>query len=68
MRGDQYRAPDGRVMFVSSGISGGRTWGTYWRKPTGSLKRYRGIKCVSTCQAAQEVLDAYAKMKNWELV
>jgi hypothetical protein len=29
----------GRVLFVSDGISGGKTWGTYYRKPSGSLKR-----------------------------
>lgn len=29
----------GRVLFVADGISGGKWWATYYRKPSGSLKR-----------------------------
>jgi len=68
MQTSRYRAPDGRVMFVHDGISRGESWGTYWRKPSGSLKRYRGIRCERDRETAQRVLDAYARMRQWELV
>ena len=39
MNGSTYRDNQGRLLFVSAGISDGTIWGTYFRKPTGSLKR-----------------------------
>lgn len=34
-----YRDKQGRILFVSGGISSGKSWMTCYRKPSGSLKR-----------------------------
>ena len=39
MNGSTYRDNQGRLLFVSAGISDGTIWGTYYQKPTGSLRR-----------------------------
>lgn len=61
----KYQDKQGRVLFVSSGISGGTLWMTVFRKGTRSTKRYRGIEPVSDRDAAQQALDEKAKKEGW---
>lgn len=35
-----FQLKDGRILIVSDGISNGRLWGTFIRKPSG-LKRFK---------------------------
>ena len=59
-----YMTRDGRTLFVHSGISGGRTWSTYYRIRTGSLRRLKTMPVRETREAAQADLDAYAEAKR----
>ncbi len=59
-----YVTPDGRVLRVDSGISNGRTWSTYYRTRTGSLRRYKTLPVRYTREAAQADLDEYARKKR----
>ena len=62
----EYIDQKGRKLFVSSGISGGDMWGTFFRKPTGSLKRITSkfLPMRRSKQAAQADLDQYAQKKG----
>ena len=57
-----YLDADGRSLFVSDGISSGRSWGTFYRKPSGSLARVKSPKLPMrpTASEAQADLDIYA--------
>jgi len=51
----------GRLFFVCDGISGGKTWATYYFKPTGSLKRLVS-PALPVCLNAH---DAQARLDKW---
>lgn len=57
---------DGRVLFCSTGISADSapTWGVYWRKPSGSFRRFCAIPLRGTLREAQEELALYAIRKR----
>ena len=61
----KYRDRVGRVLFVSSGISGGSAWMTVIAKGPNSSKRYRGIEPTSDKDTAQKALDAKAAKEGW---
>jgi len=65
-----YLDTDGREMFVHDGISGGRSWGTFRRKPSGSLQRVcsPALPMQPTQGKAQMDLDDRAKFKGWKAV
>lgn len=48
-----YRDDQRRLLFVHDGISGGRSWGAFHRKPNGSLKRYTGLPMRDTRTEAE---------------
>jgi len=52
-----------RILFVSDGISGGRSWATYYRKPSGSLARLKTprLPLRASRAEAQADLDEYAQ-------
>lgn len=59
-------------LFVADGISRGTSWATYYRKPSGGLKRFVSpdLKPRPTRAQAQADLDAYATMRDllpWQL-
>lgn len=56
------------VVFVSDGISRGRSWGTFYRLPSGSLRRLvrKSLPMRVTRDEAQADLDAYAKEIGWK--
>lgn len=56
----QYLSKHG-ALFVHSGISGGRTWSTYWRSSKGSLKRLKTMPVRETREEAERDLAEYAK-------
>lgn len=58
-----YRDHQGRILFVHCGISGGRTWGTYYRRSSNALRRFvsPALRLRETREQAQADLDAYAK-------
>jgi hypothetical protein len=58
----RYRLPDGRILFISDGISNGRCWFTATRIPDGSVKRFlrTALPTRLTYAAAQADLDEYA--------
>ena len=60
-----YRDAQGRLLFVSDGISGGEAWGTFYRKPSGALKRYRGLEMRDEHEEAERDLDTYARLRGW---
>jgi hypothetical protein len=62
----EYIDQKGRNLFVSSGISGGEMWATFFRKPSGSLKRVTSKSLPMRCsrQIAQDDLDRYAVKKR----
>jgi len=65
--GDCYRDQQGRILFVSDGISCGKLWTTFYRKPNGSLKRYKSPRLLPlrrTRIQAQRDLDAFAILRN----
>ncbi len=68
MKNASYAIGDGRVLFVDDGISKGKVWGVYYRKPNGSLKRFRPIPLCVTPSAAQASLDDYARLRGLEAV
>ena len=62
----KYRDHKERKLFVSSGISEGSQWGTFYQKPNGTLKRVKS-KYLPMClfkQDAQTDLDRYAIRKG----
>ena len=65
-----WRDDQARELFVSSGISAGpaRWWGTFYRKPNGSLKRLvsRHLPMRRDRDQAQAELDAWAMTKRYE--
>lgn len=64
-----YPAPCGEVeVFVDRGISDGSAWGTYYRKPNGSLKRITSLPLRQSREAAQKDLDAWAARKRLALI
>lgn len=60
-----YRDENGRVYFVSDGISQGEFWGTFYRSGTGSLRRYRGLPMREDKRQAEEDLKLYAAARKW---
>lgn len=36
-----FMTRDGRKLFICDGISGGRFWGTFFKKANGSLARFK---------------------------
>ena len=60
-----YSDAQGRLMFVSDGISGGQSWGTFFRKPSGALKRYRGLEMRDERKEAEADLERYARLHGW---
>lgn len=52
----------GRRLFVSDGISSGKAFGTFYRKPFGSLKRLvsKSLPMCSTRVEAEADLAAFA--------
>lgn len=56
-----------RTLFVSDGISGGRQWGTFRRKPSGSLQRVKSpMLPMRTSRARAQVdLDAWAASRGY---
>lgn len=58
-----YRSKQG-FLFVSDGISNGRTWSTYYRTRTGSLRRLKMMPLRQTREEAQADLDAYAQARG----
>ncbi len=61
-----YLTNDGRELFVTDGISGGRAWFTGYRAETGSTRRFKSpvLQCRKTREEAQADLDSYAKQKG----
>lgn len=72
--GSHYRDKRGRLLFVDRGISGAFgcpvTWATYWRKPSGNLKRVvsRHLPPRSGAELAQADLDWYARRHKLEAI
>jgi len=72
----QYRDAKGRVYFVDSGIcragrcGGKMTYATYYRKPSGSLKRVvtKFLPTRAVRQLAETDLAIYAAKNGWEEV
>lgn len=64
----KYQDKQGRLLFVSSGISGGSLWMTVIAKGPISTKRYRGIEPAKTREHAQYLLDVSAAKKGWREV
>ena len=62
----QYIDNEGRVLFVSDGISDAKTWATYRRRPSGSLQRVKSsrLKLRLTREAAQADLDRFARRND----
>jgi len=52
------------LLFVSDGISQGRTWSTYYRTRTGSLRRLKTMPIRRAREEAQADLDAYARVRR----
>jgi len=63
----QYLIDDERLVFVSDGISGGSWWGSFYRKPNGSLKRLTSKKLPMRRkkELAQADLDRWAKTEGF---
>lgn len=62
----KYKDQEGIELFISSGISKGDAWGTFYKKPSGTLKRVKS-KYLPMClfkQDAQADLDRYAIRKE----
>ncbi len=63
-----YKLPDGRILFVHDGISSGRHWYTFYRKRSGSLKRFLPKKILlpgrATKAEAEKDLEFYAVQNN----
>ncbi len=67
----RYLDKHGRVLFVAPGL-GGKTFMTFYRLPSGALKRFvaRGnaLSPRGTREAAQADLDAYARRRKLKAV
>lgn len=62
----KYIDQQGRTLFVHDGISAGRDWAVYYRKPSGSLRRVKSKRlpvCASR-EAAQRYLDGWAMARE----
>ncbi|RJQ07574.1 MAG: hypothetical protein C4551_06615 [Bacillota bacterium] len=66
----RYIDRHGRVLFVHDGISDGRAWGVFYRKPSGSLCRVKSehLPVCGTQEAAQQCLDGWAKARKLRVV
>ena len=66
----QYRDKQGRVLFVSDGISQGGFFGTFTRKPSGSLRRVvsKALPMRITRVEAEGDLRRYAAKNGFEAV
>jgi hypothetical protein len=64
----RYLDPQGRELFVSDGIGGGKAFFTCYRRPTGSLKRYVSPELAvrPTEAEAQADLDRFARKRRLE--
>ncbi len=62
-----YRDEDWRVLFVTDGISGGKSWFTGYRTDTGAIKRFTSPACPirQTREEAQHDLDLIASRRGW---
>lgn len=58
---NQYLSKHG-ALFVSDGLSDGRTWSTYYRTRTGSLRRLKTMPVRETREEAERDLVEYAKV------
>ena len=60
--------PDGTVLFVSDGISNGRSWFTCYRKSTGSRARYKSPRLPERALRRDAVRDliAVAQANGWK--
>lgn len=63
-----YRDRYGRVLFVSDGISPGTAWGTFYRKPSGGMARFRGLPVRNDQIQAEQDLCDYAREHGLEPV
>lgn len=65
-----YLDKRGRVLFVSDGISRGRTWFTAYRLRTGGRQRFKSpvLPLRQTREEAQADLDAHARTHGLESV
>lgn len=68
----QYLDDQDRLVFVSTGISGGDTvqWAAYRRKLNGCLQRIKTkfLPLRATQAEAQTDLDVYANKKGWKAI
>jgi len=69
----KYRDAKGRTYFVDRGISHGNnhtTYATYYRKPSGSLKRVvsKNLPLRKYAALADADLFIYATKQHWEKV
>jgi len=66
----QYRDKQGRILFVTDGISRGNVWFTGYRRPNGSIKRLAvaALPIRDTREEAQRDLDKYAREKRLEVI
>jgi hypothetical protein len=64
MRQQRFKDVTGRILFVDTGI--GTKWSTYYRKGSGSLKRFvtKHLPNRDTMQDAEIDLAAWAKTHN----
>jgi len=67
LTGNSYVTSDGRVVFVTTGISGGRSWFTGYRLPNGSLRRFTSphLPLRPTMSLAQKDLNKLRMMRGW---
>lgn len=63
-----YRDDQGRLLFVHDGISRGKEWGTFYRRPGGGLKRFRGLPMRALREQAEEDLRLRALRRRWRPV
>lgn len=62
----RYSDFQGRVLYVSPGLTNGSTWMTVYAKPNGSLKRVKSkwLPLRETREEAQADLDRYAEERG----
>jgi len=67
---NSYRDMKSRIIFVSDGISDGRHWGTFHRKPSGALARIKSkfLPMRDIREDAQADLDRYAIARKYPII
>lgn len=65
-----YRDKQGRILFVTDGISRGNVWFTGYRRPNGATKKLTtaALPVRDTREEAQRDLDKYARAKGLEVI